>query len=186
MSRYASTLAIVINKKKIREADLLITLLTPDQGKILALAKGVQNIKSNRLGSLQLGNTVKVQLYTKNENTWISEAQTVSQFLLKEKVLTQVNLLFYFLEILNHFIAENQHIEGVFLISQKIIQSINENKFQNYIQNEMNFIRILGFGLPQEIEKYYQKEDYRTAQNLIKNYLENIIEKPLESNKLFQ
>lgn len=186
MSRYSNTIGIVINKKKIRESDLLITLLTPDQGKILALAKGVQNIKSNRLGSLQLGNTVKVQLYTKNENAWISEAQTISQFLLKEKSLTQINLLFYFLEILNHFIADNQQIDGVFPISQKIIQAINQNKFKEYILNEMNFIKILGFGLPQEIEKYYEKEDYRTVQNLIKSFLETIIEKPLESNKLFQ
>lgn len=186
MSRYNSTLGIVINKKKIRESDLLITLLTPELGKITALAKGVQNIKSNRLGSLQLGNTVKVQLYTKNENTWISEAQTVSQFLLKEKKLTQVNLLFYFLEILNYFIAENQQIDEVFQISQKIIDSINNNQFKKYILNEINFIKILGFGLPPEIEKYYLKEDYKTTQNLIKSYLESIIEKPLESNKLFQ
>ena len=186
MSRYTSTIGIVINKRKIHESDLLITLLTPQQGKIIALAKGVQSIRSNRLGSLQLGNTVKVQLYTKNEHIWISEAQTVSQFLLKEKSLTQVNLLFYFLEILNHFIADNQQIEGVFLISQKIIQAIGQNQFKKYILNEINFIKILGFGLPQDIEKYYEKEDYRTAQQLIKSFLESIIEKPLESNKLFQ
>ena len=186
MSRYSNTIGIVINKRKIRESDLLITLLTPDQGKIIALAKGVQNIKSNRLGSLQLGNTIKVQTYTKNNHIWISEAQSITQFLQNEKSLTQVNLLFYFLEILNHFIADNQQIEGVFSISQKIIQAINQNKFKNYILNEMNFIKILGFGLPSEIEKYYEKEDYRTAQNLIKSFLETIIEKPLESNKLFQ
>lgn len=186
MNRYSSTVGIVINKRKIRESDLLITLLTPDQGKILALAKGVQNIRSNRLGSLQLGNTIKVQIYTKNENAWISETQTISQFLLKEKSLTQVNLLFYFLEILNYFIADNQQIEGVFIISQKIIQAINQNKFKDYLLNEMNFIKILGFGLPPDIEKYYEKEDFRTAQNLIRGFLETIIEKPLESNKLFQ
>lgn len=186
MSRYSNTIGIVINKRKVHESDLLITLLTPNKGKILALAKGVQNIKSNRLGSLQLGNTIKAQIYTKNENAWISEAQSVTQFLQKEKSLTQINLLFYFLEILNHFIADNQQIEGVFPISQKIIQAINQNKFKNYILNEMNFIKILGFGLPPEIEKYYEKEDYRTAQNLIKTFLESIIEKPLESNKLFK
>lgn len=186
MSQYSSTIAIVINKRKIRESDLLVTLLTPDQGKILALAKGVQNIRSNRLGSLQLGNTVKVQIYTKNEHAWISEAQTISQFFLKEKSLTQANLLFYFLEILNHFIADNQQVEGVFSISQKIIQAIGQNQFKRYIQNEINFIKILGFGLPQDIEKYYKKEDYRTVQHLIKSFLESIIEKPLESNKLFQ
>ena len=39
MPRYLSTEALVINKKTLKETDLLITLLTPKDGKIIALAK---------------------------------------------------------------------------------------------------------------------------------------------------
>ena len=63
MDHYKSTLGIVINKKTTKESDLLITLLTPKMGKIVAIAKGAKNIKSSRLGNLQLGNTIKAQLY---------------------------------------------------------------------------------------------------------------------------
>jgi len=75
MPRYSTTTAIVIKKRKTKEADLLITLLTPYQGKIVALAKGAQNIKSARLGALQLGNIVKIHLYHKSDFIWISEAR---------------------------------------------------------------------------------------------------------------
>jgi len=186
MDKYKSTLGLVINKKTIKETDLLITLLTPKEGKIVVLAKGAKNIKSSRLGNLQLGNLIKAQIYCKNDFFWLSESQNLNPFLLQDKSLTQINLLFYFLEILNRLMAENQHIDKVFDISKNIIDSINQNKFGSYIKNEILFLEVLGFGVPEEIEKYYEQQDYRTAQQLIKKFFESIIEKPLESNKLFK
>ena len=108
MEKYQNTIGIVINKKTVKETDLLITLLTPKNGKIIALAKGAKNIKSSRLSCLQLGNTIKAQIYQKNDYLWLSESKTIISFLRQNKSLTQINLLFYFLEILNQLIAENQ------------------------------------------------------------------------------
>ncbi len=186
MERYQSTLAIVINKKTSKESDLFVTLLTPKLGKITALAKGAKNIKSSRLGNLQLGNTIKVQLYQKNNFNWIAESQNIIPFMQTNKSLAQLNLLFYFLEIVNQMIAENQHIEKVFDISQNIINAINKNFLSTYIQNEINFLEVLGFGLPLEIKETFTQKDYRNSQKLIKRFFESIIEKPLESNKLFK
>jgi len=42
MDHYKSTLGIVINKKTTKESDLLITLLTPKMGKIVAIAKALK------------------------------------------------------------------------------------------------------------------------------------------------
>ena len=186
MPRYSTTTAIVIKKRKTKEADLLITLLTPYHGKIVALAKNVQNIKSARLGALQLGNTVKVHLYHKNDFTWISEARTISSFLRQPKNLAQLNLLFYFLETVNHLIAENQHINQIFIICQDIISAINQNQVKKYLQNEIKLISLLGFGLPAQIPTYFQKGDYQKTQQHIQKFLESIIEKPLHSPKLFK
>lgn len=186
MDKYKTTEAIVINHHSSKEVDSLITLLTPRDGKIVALAKGAKNIRSSRLGSLQLGNIIKVHLYQKNDFLWVSEAQTISQFLQTNKSLTQLNLLFYFLELINRFIAENQQIEGVYIISKNIIESINKNQVNRYIDNEIKLLDNLGFGVPPEIIISFQKKDYPTTQKLIKKFFENIIEKPLESNKLFK
>ena len=186
MDRYISTVALVINKKTSKEADLVITLLTPKLGKIVALAKGAKSIKSSRLGNLQLGNIIKAQLYQKNNFFWISETKNIVPFLQTDKNLAQLNLLFYFLEIVNLFVAENQQIEKIFDISQNIITAINKNLIHQYIQNEIYFLETLGFGVPQDIKDNFAQKDYKTSQKLIKRFFESIIEKPLESNKLFR
>ena len=186
MERYQSTVAIVIKKRTYRDSDYMVTLLTPNLGKISCLAKGVKNIKSSRLGSLQLGNIIKVHLYTKDNFIWLSEAQTLEPFLQDNKSLTQLNLLFYILEIINHFIADNQVIDGIYSIVTELIQVINHNNFVQLIRNEMNFINTLGFGLPSEINELYKNENYKDCQAQIKKYLESIIEKPLQSSKLFK
>lgn len=186
MDKYKSTEAIVINHRNYKEKDILVTFLTPYNGKMVALAKGVKNIKSSRLGSLQLGNIIKVHLYQKNDFFWVSETKTIDQFLQNAKNLTQLNLLFYFLEILNRLIAENQHTPNIYIISKNIINSINHNKIHDYIKNEILFLETLGFGLPEEIIPTFNKKDYKKTQQLIKQFFESIIEKPLESNKLFK
>lgn len=186
MPQYQTVTALVINKRLYKEKDLFVTLLTPDLGKISVLAKGAQSIKSSRLGSLQLGNTIKGQIYEKNSFLWLSEASTVNPFLQTEKKLVQLNLLFYFLELINLLIAENQDIDGVFEISQKIIIAIENNNFADFIRNEIDLIKTLGFGIPPEVEKFYSQKDYKSAQTNIRRFFESIVEKPLESNKLFK
>ncbi|MCL4383912.1 DNA repair protein RecO [Patescibacteria group bacterium] len=186
MPSYTSTAALVINKKTLKENDLLVTLLTPGLGKIITKAVGAKNIKSSRLGSLQLGNIIKVHLYEKNGQTWLSEAQTISSFLHHQKSLTQHNLLFYFLEFINQLVAENQHTEGLYDIAVNIVQAINDNNVKKYIGNEIELTKILGFGIPADILQFYKKGDYKSCQRYLKSFLESIIEKKLESNKLFR
>ena len=186
MQHFQSTSGIVIKTKTTKESDIFVTLLTPGLGKITCLAKGAKNIKSSRLGSLQLGNIIKVHLYQKNDFLWLSESISISQFLRVKKNLTQLNLLFYFLEILNYFIADNQQINGIYQISESVITAINRNNLADFLKYELEFIQSLGFGLPPEIQPLYDQHDYIGCQKLIKDHLESIIEKPLQSSKLFK
>jgi DNA repair protein RecO (recombination protein O) len=185
MRSYKNVQCLVINKKIIRDNDILLTLLTPNEGKITALAKGVRNIKSRRLGSIQLGNTIKAHIYIKDNYNYLSETETIYSFMNYNHNLIQHNLLYYFLETINNLLASEQYIPKIYDICQKIIIAISENKFQNYIYYEIQFIQQLGFGLPPEIVTAYNKKDYKDTQRLIKSFFESIIEKPLESNKLF-
>lgn len=186
MEHFQNTIGIVIKTKTVKESDIIVTLLTPNLGKITALAKGAKNIKSRRLGSLQLGNIIRAHLYQKNDYLWLSESATLSPFLHTKKNLTQLNLLFYFLELLNYFIAENQQLTNIYQISENVISAINHNHLPLFIKYEIEFVRQLGFGLPQTIETSYHQKNYIHTQKLIKLHLESIIEKPLESNKSFR
>lgn len=185
MDRYHTNSGIVINKKKVNDSDILLTLLTPHQGKILALAKGASRINSRRLSSLQLGNTIKVHLYQQQNRYWVSETKILVSFMLKPKNLAQISLLFYFFEIINKFVGENQQIEGAYLITQNIIKSIDQNHFVAFIKNEIALLDLLGFGHPKQIDQTLDQKNYRLCQKHLQQYFESILENPLESSKLF-
>ena len=186
MPRYLNTLAIIINHRQSLESDQIVTMLTPELGKLSVTAKGSSSIKSHRRGSLELGNIIKTQLYEKNDRYWLTDVVVVNHTLATAKSLTQLNLVFYFLEIINHFIAENQQIDNVFTILQLLLMSINDNNFHELVNQEINLLKVLGFGIPQVIIDTYQQKKLPECQKQIKQFLESIIEKPLNSSKLFQ
>lgn len=185
MSKFVTTTAVVINKRRQKEGDLLITLFTPNLGKINCIAKGAQSLKSRRLGHLEIGSIIKVSLFEKNSYYWISESESISSFLHKSSTLSQINLLFYFLEIVNTLLPNEQSQPELYQIIVKIIDSISENHFSIFIKQEIIFLEKLGYGIPNEISKSIEMEDYKNTQQLIKRFCESIIEKPLHSSKLF-
>ncbi|MBI2465102.1 DNA repair protein RecO [Candidatus Shapirobacteria bacterium] len=186
MPRYLTTKAIVVNHRRSLESDEVITLLTESLGKVVVNAKGVKSNKSHRQGSLELGNLIKTQLYEKNDRYWLADTVVLKHTLLLTKSLTQLNLIFYFLEITNHFIAENQHLDNVFSITCALLESVNKNDFATLIRHEIQLLEALGFGVPEPITLSYQKQDYPESQKQIKLFLESIIERPLHSSKLFK
>jgi len=52
--RQFRTRCIILNRTDYGEADRIITFLTPDQGKVKAIAKGVRNSKSKLAGGIEL------------------------------------------------------------------------------------------------------------------------------------
>lgn len=186
MPRYLTTKAIVVNHRRFLETDEIITLLTETLGKVVVSAKGVKSSKSHRQGSLELGNLIKTQLYEKNDRYWLADTVVIKHTLSATKSLTQLNLIFYFLEIINHFIAENQHLDNVFETTCALIESVNKNDFAALIRHEIQLLETLGFGVPETITLSYQKQDYPESQKQIKQFLESIIERPLQSSKLFK
>ncbi|HWS49076.1 MAG TPA: DNA repair protein RecO [Candidatus Methanoperedens sp.] len=185
MSKFVTTNAIVIKKRRQKEGDILITLFTQSLGKINCIAKGAQSIKSRRLGHLELGSQNKVSLYEKNSYYWLSETQSTSSFLRDSSFLNQINLLFYFLEILNSILPNGQTQTKIFTIISSGIDAISKNHFSSFIKQEINLLEELGYGLPTDILTSYNSRDYKNTQLLIKKYFESIIEKPLTSSKLF-
>ncbi len=185
MPKFISTEALVINKQRRHEGDLLITLLTPNFGKISCLAKGAQSLKSKRLGHLEIGTIIKSSLYDKNSFYWLSETESVTAFLKYSSSLSQINLLFYFLEIVNKLLPFDQKQSKLYQIVVSGVKSISQNHYASFIKEEMSFLDELGYGLPTEISLSYKNKDYKMAQGLIKKYCESIIEKSLYSHKLF-
>ena len=185
MSKFVTTTAIVIKKRRQKEGDLLITLFTHNLGKINCIAKGAQSLKSRRLGHLEIGSLVKASLYEKNSYYWLSETESISSFLHTSSSLSQINLLFYFLEIVNTLLPVEQNQPELYQIIVKVVEAISLNHFSILIQQEILFLEKLGYGIPQEISTGFKNKDYKNTQLLIKKFCESIIEKPLKSSTLF-
>ena len=71
-------------------------------------------------------------------------------------------------------------------IVEKLIQAISLNRFGDLVTQEIELVEVLGFGTPPEIQTAFNSKDLPTTQKLIRKYLESIIEKPLQSSKLFK
>jgi DNA repair protein RecO len=178
-------MAVVLNHRIYKETDLIITLLTSNRGKIIVSARGVKSASSHRQGNLEIGNIIKTQLYEKSDRFWLTDTTVIKHSLGTTKSLVQLNLLFYFLEIINHFIAENQQIDGTYEILVSLLDSVDNNNFSRLISSEINLLEILGFGVPENIIKSHQLNKLQQCQKEIKEFLESIIEKPLKSSHLF-
>ena len=60
------TNCIVLKKKEMKEADLLVTLFSKDYGKIMATAYGIRKSKKRNTVSLNPLNEIEITLFQKN------------------------------------------------------------------------------------------------------------------------
>lgn len=185
MSQHSQNLeAIVINTKDNKESNILVTLLTPNLGKIYVYASGAKSIRSSRLSNLMLGNIVKVSLQQKNNHYWVSEAVAKLSFLQIDHQLVSLNLLFYFLEVLKNFAPENESSPELFELSSLAITSLYNNHWPKFIKYQIEILNSLGFGAPADLHQNYLDKNYQQAQQQLILYFESILQKPLASHKL--
>src|SRR5512136_3128624 len=79
--RTYQTEAVIIKKTKLGEADRVLTLCTPDLGKIQAVAKGVRRPRSKLAGHLELLTHSLVSLARGRNLDTIIGSQTINSFL---------------------------------------------------------------------------------------------------------
>jgi DNA repair protein RecO len=184
MAQSFTTEAIVVNLQNRGEKDILVTLLTPIYGKILVKAAGVKSIKSSRGANLQLGNIVKVSLRQHNGIYWLSECLATDSFLFNKKKLIQLNLLFYFLEIIKNFTPENERSPKIFFLAKEIVLNLSSDHLVPFISRQIDFLETLGFGIPENIRQNLSAKKYYLVQINLISYFENILQKPLQSKRL--
>ena len=108
--RTYQTEAIIIRKTRLGEADRILTLYTPDMGKIQAVAKGVRRPKSKLAGHLELLTYSLVSLARGRNLDTIIGSQTINSFLPLKSDLDLSSHALYATELVNQFTAD--HIEN--------------------------------------------------------------------------
>ncbi|MFC1940515.1 DNA repair protein RecO [Chloroflexota bacterium] len=108
--RTYQTEAIIIKKTKLGEADSILTLYTPDLGKIQGFAKSLRKPKSKMAGHLELLTHSLVSLARGRNLDTITGSQTINSFLPLKSNLELTSCALYVTELVNQFTAD--HIEN--------------------------------------------------------------------------
>lgn len=84
------TNCIVLKRKEMREADLLVTLFSKDYGKIMATAYGIRKSKKRNIGSLNPLNKIEITLFQKNNYYVVKDIEIIKDF---KKILKNIEKL---------------------------------------------------------------------------------------------
>lgn len=127
MNKHFQTTGIVIRKTELNESDRIITVLTPDIGKIDCIAKGARRISSKFCGRLELFNEIKINCFQGRELATLNETELITCFA-DTQDLNKHRVLFYMAEISNRLIQQNQQIEGIYQLIRDTLENIGNSE----------------------------------------------------------
>ncbi len=122
--RTYQTEAIIIRKIKLGEADRILTLYTPQLGKIRAVAKGVRRPRSKLAGHLELLTHSLVSLARGRNLDTIIGSQTINSFLLLKSDLELGAYALYLVELTDQFTAEHIENQPLFQLLLEAMQNL--------------------------------------------------------------
>ncbi|MFC2035595.1 DNA repair protein RecO [Chloroflexota bacterium] len=116
--------AIVTKKTKLGEADRILTLYTPNLGKIQAVAKGVRRPKSKLAGHLELLTYSLVSLAHGRNLDTITGSQTINSFFPLKSDLVLTSYALYATELVNQFTVDHVENRPLFRLFLKTMEQL--------------------------------------------------------------
>lgn len=105
--RLYRTEAIVLRRSDVGEADRLLTLLTPERGKLRVIAKGARKVASRKSGHVELFNRVNLLIARgRGEFDIVSQAETIEPSRALREDLTRSTYAHYAAELIDRFAEE--------------------------------------------------------------------------------
>ena len=122
--RNYQTEAIIIKKTKLGEADRILTLYTPNLGKIQAVAKGVRRPRSKMAGHLELLTHSLVSLARGRNLDTVTGSQTIDGFLPLKSDLKLTSYALYAVELVEQFTADHDENQPLFELLLKTLHQL--------------------------------------------------------------
>ena len=112
--RVLKTEAIVLRRRRLGEADRVITVLTPRRGKREAVAKGALRPRSKLAGHLEPLTRVEIVLAHGRNLDIVTQAETIEPFEAVRADLDRLSAAMYLLELADRFTVEHQEVDAVY------------------------------------------------------------------------
>ena len=128
------TEAFILKKTKLGEADHILTFLTPEYGKVQAVAKGVRKPGSKMAGHLELLTHSRIFLAQGRNLDTVTGCQTIDAFLSVKEDLELTAQGLYISELAFHFTTEHQENRKIFELLLKTMQHLCDSAVNNQQQ----------------------------------------------------
>ena len=106
--------AVILSYTPLGEADLLVSMYTQDQGKVMAVGKGARRSTSKLVGHLEPLTVVKMSLANGRSMDVISQAEVIHSFSELKGDLTGISKGLYLAEMVDGFGAEDSPNPGLY------------------------------------------------------------------------
>jgi len=149
--RKFSTEAVVLKHREYKDSHRLYTLVTPDHGKFVAVARGVRKISSRRSGNLDSLNHIKASISEDSKKYYsIEEVKTVASHSKVKSDFQTLSVAMYLADLVDILLAENQESFNIYHLFVNALSVINNKTTDlKLLINvfEMRLLNLLGFGL---------------------------------------
>ena len=143
-----NTEGLVLKHMRLGEADRIVTLYTPDRGKVRAVVKGARRAKSRKGGFLQPLTHVRVSIAEGRSLDQVVEAETVASFRTVREDLGLVSTGMYMAELVDGFSADGAVNPSEFrlLVAAMNVLEFTERPEQLARYFETRMLAVAGFG----------------------------------------
>lgn len=145
--RLYRTDALILRRADFGEADRLITVYTPNRGKLRLLAKGVRKTSSRKAGHVEL--FMLTNMLVAQGRTWdiISQAEIVESYRDLREDLDKTSHAYYLAELLDRFTEEHDANAPLFELLALTLTHLNylDDPFMALRYFEMHLLSLTGF-----------------------------------------
>lgn len=163
--------ALILKRSNTGETDRIVTMLTPDFGKITAVAKGVRKMSSSQRSHLEPGNVIDAYLIHTKSLPLLTQSRLVQNFASVKTHLQGMKKLFQILEIIDTlFVEEAIPQEYQYVID--LIQDLDQQpEAYLMVQDRLN----------QLLMKLGYQDSRDTTYKSVVEYVSSVAERPMRS-----
>ncbi|MBU1992750.1 MAG: DNA repair protein RecO [Patescibacteria group bacterium] len=169
------TKGLILKSRNLGENDKVVTILTPDLGKIEAKARGARRITSKLCGHLEILSVCDFALYKSTRGLFtITQGKQLKSFQALKGNLKLINEAIEIIELINLNTAEEQPIEGIFETTSRALLKMEKAKDKTEKITEeylRDLLDILGLLPHREISRKKLKEIIMDHINLPHSFL---------------
>lgn len=145
--RLYRTNSLILGRADFGEADRLLTVFTPDRGKLRLLAKGARKITSRKAGHIEL--FMLTDMLIAQGRTWdiISQVEIVEPYLILREDLDKTSHAYYMAELVDRFTEEHDANAPLFELMVLTLARLEqvEDAFVTLRYFELHLLSLTGF-----------------------------------------